>query len=329
MAPVILLAPNTGPGVGLGHLERILALADALLGRADPVVVTGSDGPEAERVAARGHVTWASDDAWPDRALAASNAVGAVVTVVDGYEMAPGAQTALRRRGRLVVVDDTNGPCDCDLLVNPAPGGDRLAPPDGVAQVLAGAAYALLASDYLEARAVRERGGVDKDSIAVVTGGANFGDLQSELVGALRGAAPGAILHVAVGPRASAPDAAEGLVVHRSPPTLAGLLAASALYVGSAGGSAVQAACVGVPAVVIPVVDNQVDQAAALALAGCAVAIPMGANRSAVVEPVRALLADPDRAEAMSAAGRRAVDGRGTERVARAIMELAATRSTS
>lgn len=58
-------------------------------------------------------------------------------------------------------------------------------------------------------------------------------------------------------------------------------------------------------------------------------AITVGADPSSVVEPVRALLADPARIAAMSAAGRRAVDGRGAERVARAIMELAATPGAS
>ncbi len=329
MAPVILLAPDCGPDVGLGHLERALALADALQGNAEPVIVTGPDGPEGDRVRARGHLHRAGDDAWPDRALAAADAVGAVVAVLDGYESSLTTQARLRRGRRLVLVDDTNGSSDCDLLVNPAPGAQTLLRPDGAGEVLAGASYALLADAYLEARSERERGGVDPQSVAVVTGGATLGDLQPQLLRALRQAIPDATLHVVVGPRGSEPEAAAGLVVHSSPPTLAGLLAMCAMYVGSAGGSAVQAACVGLPAVVIPMVDNQAQQAAALAAAGCAVALPMGADPTKIAEPARAIAGDQTRREAMSAAGRELVDGRGAERVAQAILELVVARSAS
>jgi spore coat polysaccharide biosynthesis predicted glycosyltransferase SpsG len=195
--------------------------------------------------------------------------------------------------------------------------------------VLAGAAYALISIAYLEARAARDRDGIDPGSVAVVSGGADVGELQSSLLAALRQAVPDATLHVVVGPRGLTPGAAPRLVVHQSPPTLGQVLATCAVYVGAAGGSAVQAGCVGVPAVVIPIVENQIAQATALADAGCAVALPLGAGPANLAEPVRELLADPGLAEAMSAAGRRAIDGRGAERVAQALLELAATRSGS
>jgi spore coat polysaccharide biosynthesis predicted glycosyltransferase SpsG len=49
-----------------------------------------------------------------------------------------------------------------------------------------------------------------------------------------------------------------------APRSLAEALSSAAIYVGAAGTTAVQAACVGIPAVVTAAVPNQVAQAAAL-----------------------------------------------------------------
>ncbi|MGA8360909.1 MAG: UDP-2,4-diacetamido-2,4,6-trideoxy-beta-L-altropyranose hydrolase, partial [Candidatus Dormiibacterota bacterium] len=95
------------------------------------------------------------------------------------------------------------------------------------------------------------------------------------------------------------------------------------VYVGAAGTTAVQAACVGTPAVITAAVANQATQAAALSAAGCATL----AAGSELAEACLALLDDPARLASMSAAGRALVDGRGATRVAEAVRNLVTARA--
>jgi UDP-2,4-diacetamido-2,4,6-trideoxy-beta-L-altropyranose hydrolase len=108
-----------------------------------------------------------------------------------------------------------------------------------------------------------------------------------------------------------------------APPHLADVLATSTVYVGAAGTTAVQAACVGTPAVITVAVSNQKAQADALARAGCAVVT----DTALMAATCLTLLDDPDQRESMAARGRTLVDGGGAARVAEAIRTLVAARA--
>ena len=103
-----------------------------------------------------------------------------------------------------------------------------------------------------------------------------------------------------------------------APTSLADALARATVYVGAAGTTAVQAACVGVPAVINDAVANQSAQAAALAAAGCAVVV----DSDDLATECLKLLDDPARCDAMADRGRGLVDGRGASRVADAVRRL-------
>ena len=97
---------------------------------------------------------------------------------------------------------------------------------------------------------------------------------------------------------------------------LADALAGATVYVGAAGTTAVQAACVGIPPVITAVVPNQVAQAAALADGGCAVvadAAGLAARVSATARRSGSL-----RADGGSGSGPRRRTGRGAGRRSRA-----------
>ncbi len=108
-----------------------------------------------------------------------------------------------------------------------------------------------------------------------------------------------------------------------APPDLADVLAVCTVYVGAAGTTALQAACVGTPAVITPAVPNQQAQAEALARAGCALV----ADTALMAGACLTLLDDSDARATMAARGRALVDGRGAERVAEAIRHLVAARA--
>lgn len=326
VTPYALLAPDCGSGVGLGHLERMLALADAL--RPDleiGLIIPEGDVALRQRVIDRAHTPLDVPGPTAQRVDAAVRDARSVhVVVLDGYVFDVAMQRRIRERAPLTVVDDLRFPTDCDLAVNPSPGGDEMRP-SGAATFLGGAAYALLRTSFLEARGLVNSRGRPQRTVLVSTGATDLGGLaehvSSEL---LRRDATVEVVRV-VGPDTPVDtrhdDPRVRLLV--APAGLADALAGASIYVGAAGTTAVQAACVGIPSVLTAAVPNQTAQAAALAAAGCAVVAGVNDLATQCLQ----LLDDPARCEQMAALGRAAVDGKGAARVATAVRNLTAARA--
>lgn len=316
-----LLVPDCGAGVGLGHLERMLALADALRPGVDSaLVLPAGDAALRDRVAARGHQAVELPGDAPARALAGAQRFSADAIVLDGYGFDTAMQATLRARAPVLVVDDLAHPCACDLAVNPAPAGETVRPP-GAGAFLGGAAFALIPPAVVAARDRALAGGRAPRTVLVSSGGTDPGRLVARTAAELLSRDAGVLVTAVVGPEMRPDDlpSDKRLEVLLSPPSLAGALASATVYAGAAGTTALQAACVGLPAVVTAVADNQHAQAAALAAAGCAVVCEPGQLATTVLH----LLDDAPRRRAMSAAGRQLVDGAGAARVADAVRGLA------
>jgi UDP-2,4-diacetamido-2,4,6-trideoxy-beta-L-altropyranose hydrolase len=325
VTPRALLAADCGRGVGLGHLERMLALADELRPDVEVVVLIPDDEELRRRVGARGHATIEREGETPARVTAAVDQSPPFdVVVIDGYVFDAGLQRRLRRRAALTVVDDLGLAADCDLAVNPSPGGESLRP-SGATTFLGGAMYALIRSSVVHARDVALQRGRDVRSVLVSTGATDAASLGRSLSGALLDRDATVEVTRIVGPDSidQAGDSRPRERVVVAPPDLADGLAAATVYVGAAGTTAVQAACVGCPAVITATASNQNAQAAALAAAGCAVV----ADARDLVDACLALLDDPARRAQMAVRGRDLVDGKGASRVADAIRHLVAARA--
>jgi spore coat polysaccharide biosynthesis predicted glycosyltransferase SpsG len=326
VTPRALLAADCGRGVGLGHLERMLALAEALRPEVEVLVlVPDDDAALRQRVIDRGYAPITARGDTPLRvasAVAASPAFD--VVVLDGYVFDVELQRRLRERAPLTVVDDLRLLADCDLAVNPSPGGEALRP-EGARAFLGGAAYALIRASVVSAREVVSRGEREPRSVLVSTGATDPVGLGVSVSHALLDRDPTVAVTRVVGPDSIEPaDKAwprESLLV--APPDLAGRLATATVYVGAAGTTAVQAACVGCPAVIAAVVSNQEAQAAALAAAGCAVVV----DPPDLAEACLTLVDDPARRAEMAKRGRILVDGQGAARVAAEIRHLVAARA--
>jgi len=111
--------------------------------------------------------------------------------------------------------------------------------------------------------------------------------------------------------------------LHVGLPSLAGLMARADLALGAAGTASWERACLGLPCLVVPVAENQVQGARALEAAGVARCL----NLEAVADPVALLQAvllelldAPDQLLAMSEACLQLGDGRGVARVAAALL---------
>ena len=316
-----LLAPDCGHGVGLGHLERMLALADALQPDASiSLILPAGDSMLRRRVEDRGHEVVEAPGATPARVESVAVTTRSVdLLVLDGYVFDVSLQSRLRELAPLTVVDDLGLPAACDLAVNPSPGGERMRP-DGATSFLGGAAYALLRAAFAEAREIVMRNGRSPRTVLVSTGATDVDGIAERVsVELLSRDAEVEILRV-VGP-----DAQDVSGTHQprlqllvAPASLADALARATVYAGAAGTTAVQAACVGIPAVISDVVANQSAQAAALAEAGCAVVVDSDHLGSECLK----LLDDAARGDAMADRGRALVDGRGAWRVAEAFRRL-------
>lgn len=315
-----VLIPDCGGDVGLGHLERMLALADALgADVAARVVVPAGDAGLARRVAERGHNAIELAGSTAERAVAAGDSLSADVIVLDGYVFTLDVQRRLRATAPLVVVDDLGLPTAGDLAVNPSVGGERLRP-EGAEAFVGGPDYALLSSAFLAARATVLELGHPPRTALVSSGATNLLDITEGFVDEVLARDATVYVVAVLGPEAVGTELPDDprLEVLVAPSSLAAALARATVYAGAAGTTALQAACVGVPAVITAAVPNQVGPAAALVAAGCAVATEPRDLAAACLR----LLDDPDRRDRMADAGRALVDGHGAARLADRVRTL-------
>ena len=115
--------------------------------------------------------------------------------------------------------------------------------------------------------------------------------------------------------------------LHVGLPALAGLMARADLALGAAGTTSWERACLGLPALVVPVAENQIQGARALQAAGVAHCLDLQNVADPVVawqDSLTALLVNPDSLRTMSEACLQLGDGRGLARVVAALLGPAA-----
>jgi spore coat polysaccharide biosynthesis predicted glycosyltransferase SpsG/ribosomal protein S18 acetylase RimI-like enzyme len=334
----LLLRADAGPAIGVGHLSRCVALAEAAVAR-------------GWRVSLAGSVVGAD---WLLRRLAALDvpvvpptdltAHGADVVVVDHYGI--GELPDVRAAARLVSFEDGRfGRRAADVVVdaNLAP---TARPADGSPLLLAGPRFAPLRSEVVSAR---DRG--SRPGGALVSGAAARdreprpdGSLGSEVVardwasrpdGPLRvvvvmggSAAAGAVsaamaalsrVDLPMTVRAISPSpvpAPDGRFTVEPPtPDLPALLAGADLVLSAAGVTLLELCCLGVPAALVQLADNQAAGYRAAVGGGLAAGLGTVADLPAAVPALRALLEDPARRATLGRAAASVVDGRGADRI--------------
>jgi spore coat polysaccharide biosynthesis predicted glycosyltransferase SpsG len=277
------------PDAGLGHLTRSSAVVAALRARGATVECVGHGARAARTV---------DGVRWTPGALPRG-----VPLLVDSYTLDPAAV-----EGRCAWFDDGGRgvPSRAEVLISPA--GEA----DGDRRRLHGLAWSCVRPVFWGEPAVPVPDAVDR--VLVASGGGDPRGAAARLSAAVREALPRARVRVVVGPLAgAAPEGVEPVV---APPDLAGEIRAAGIVVCLAGQTALEAACLGVPAVVVAAVENQRPNADRLAAAGAAVSVALDGPLG---EEIGALAADRARREAMAAAARTAVDGFGALRVAAVI----------
>jgi UDP-2,4-diacetamido-2,4,6-trideoxy-beta-L-altropyranose hydrolase len=335
--------------VGLGHLDRCLALAVALRDAGVESVFLGwGVAGTLERAATAGFAVnavaaarpWGDDDL--STTVAAAVRHGAEIVVVDSESASAAYLHALRASGMFVVaIDDLAAhPFSCQLVVNNNADATELpyASSTGDTEFLLGPRYALLGPEFRDMPLDRAELPATP-TIFVTMGGFDRRDLMPRLVTGLGRLPEEFAITAVVGPFSTnlgeVQRAAEGLarlvrVVH-APTDMASLILDATLAVTAAGQTLYRLARLGCPAVALEVAENQRGQLAALARAGVLCAVPLSPDRdvSAVIASAYALLRSPvDRAR-MRAAGQALVDGAGAGRVVTAILSGVARESAA
>ncbi len=347
---------DSGTVIGAGHLTRCLTLAGALAQHGVTSHFVGRDhaGHLLDLARAAGHETivlkatttaasdpgtWlgAEPDADANATLHALRDLGPIDwLILDHYGVDATWHDLVHRAGaRTMAIDDlANRPLRIDVLLDHNFGAKdkpyaHVAPG---AQKLLGPAYALLdprlqhARAHARATAPRPEG---DSRVLISLGGSDPDDTTSWVLTTLSDdLALTSAIDVVIGRSHPAPhavhDACKALphaTLHVQTSDMPGLLADADLAIGAGGVSTLERACIGIPTVAVSLAPNQLPALRALDRAGLLVHVEGYRDEPAKVrQAYHALIADHERRRRMSTACRRAVDGRGLERVVDALI---------
>ncbi len=329
-----LFRVEAGPGVGLGHLSRCLALALWLRegGAESGFVMTGPDKDAPARVEKEGFpvlgrqgISKPGSGQDASELAGLSRETGASWLVVDGYDFGPEFFQVLRRSAAaaILAVDDYLGAVEADLILNQNLAVDRSIYDQAGAGLLIGPDFCLLPPGF-EDRKPREypdRAG----RILVTTGGGDPKQMTAPVMAALS-RLPGLEVDVIQGPFNKNSYAASGkkgsrFHYHRSLPSLVPLIQKADLAVMSLGVTTWEMAALGLPFVMLPHHPAQVPTARWLEENGYATLgmEPGRFQEGRFLEAVQGLLNDRDELGRRSRALTGLVDGRGGTRVAAAM----------
>lgn len=339
--------------IGGGHLMRCLALADALSEAGANVTFLAAAMPDAlaDRVRRAGHALELIPAAaglmregpdWEEPALseneqradaeATAAAVGdAEWLVVDHYLLHSRWHSAARSFARsILVIDDlANRPYDCDVLLDQTFGrtaGDYAGRVPEGARVLASTTYALLRPEFDRERPAalaRRQAGGPVGRILVSMGTADPDGITARIVEQVLAAAPSCAVDVVLGPQGESFGHVRALAasnprisVHVDTDRMAELMRDADLAIGAAGSTSWERCCLGLPAIVLAMAENQRLAAENLERAG---AIMLANSGETAGSHLRRLLPDERSIATMAAAAAALVDGQGSRRVVEAM----------
>jgi UDP-2,4-diacetamido-2,4,6-trideoxy-beta-L-altropyranose hydrolase len=308
-----------GPRIGLGHVMRSIALAQAVRARGARTVFAMSEGPAAALPARHGFRVTPLRSRAP--AALAPLCARADWVVLDGYDFGELYPTLHRQGVRVCAVMDQPPRPPADLVVNPNLSARPVRQP-----ALWGARFALVRDEFRRARRVPRAGRL---RLLLMFGGSDVAGLTARTLGWLAGnrGLPPLEVTAVVGPlapgraaiaRAAARCGARLLV---APPDLPAVMASSDLAVTAAGSSVLEMLRLGVVPLMATVADNQRGIAPAVERAGAGLDLGRAADLEGAAL-TEALLRAAGKRRSMAAAGRRLVDGEGALRVARALERI-------
>jgi spore coat polysaccharide biosynthesis predicted glycosyltransferase SpsG/RimJ/RimL family protein N-acetyltransferase len=334
----VAIRADAGRSLGAGHFARASAVAEALCtgSAAEVLLVTAEEGAPlvpsyfASNVGVLAIRPEHSNPTGTMRALSKQGFAPEVVYLDQYGEVREWEAQAAEGGTRLVVLDDLDEASSADVIVRPQGGAAE----GRASVVLRGPAYLPLSSHIAAAaRHSPARKGRARPKLNVCFGGT---DPTGETGKALQALAEldGLDADVVIGPRTridpSLLEAAKALphvTLHHAPSQeqLADLMRKADLALGAGGVMLWERLCLGLPALVIAVAQNQQAQIHSMSAAGAIRFLGKSADvTSETIARAVSDLANDERARrAMSKIGRGLVDGRGALRLAAWIKALA------
>ena len=333
----LLLRADASPQIGMGHVMRCLALAQAWQdhgGRAC-FVRAGSADAFDERLATEGVdlrrlgcAAGSPEDAAATRTLARE--LHAAAVVLDGYHFDTSFQARLRGDAvPLLCVDDNAhaGEYVADWVLNQNLHAEpslyaRHAPHT---RLLLGPEFALLRRDFTRWRDWPRETPAQVRRVLVTLGGSDPDNVTASVLAALEQLAlPDLEVVVVVGGASRHYETLRaglrlpGARLRRNVTDMPELMRWADLAVTAGGSTCWEAACLGLPLCSLVIAENQLASARRLARAGTAEVMepgPAGWEPDKLAGVLDALAHNSARRAQMTTAGRALVDGRGAERV--------------
>lgn len=328
--PTAVFRTDASARIGMGHLLRCLALAEALTARGwrTCFVVRKARGEDPYHVLGpitRDVVTlpFNADLAQDVRRTAdCARERGAAVTIVDTYQATAGYLGDLRKDGPVMYIDDLARIRDgFDLLLNYNVGFTsrdyRKVSPD--AKVLLGPRYCLMRREVSTVRAgmsARPRAPRVASELLVTLGGGAQGRTMRKVLGALAG--EGWLRRATITAERWKGPADRRLRFVGFTKDLPRLMRRHPMALTAGGSTCYQLALLGVPMVILTIADNQRRIAEGMDSLGAGISLGAVKHLSpdTISRALRGLANSPSRRSGMSEIGMRAVDGKGCERVA-------------
>ena len=331
MGETVLLAAPASATIGLGHVARLSALGSGLRAQgARTLFVTNS---REERVHAfiqqEGAELSPASSLAPSSLVEAAGACGATRIAIDSYTVTAAELRQLRESGLDVLfVDDAGLPpsAEASLVVNPnffgADVGYLLR--DG-ARLLAGPSYALLRPEFAKARDATAPPHEGPVRVLVTLGGADPLGLLPRFIDALAASGERLTADILVGAADPKIDLAResakklpGSTVTVAAADMANRILRADAVISAAGSTCLEIACIGRPALVVPVADNQVPVADFLERGGLMSVVSTRGSVPELVLAIRSLLGGLSSVESCAriSSQRCLVDGGGASRVA-------------
>jgi len=291
---------DASPQIGMGHVMRCIALAQAWIDRGGKVILFTDELPPAlkQRLEAENIEIRASSDVAPD------------CIVLDGYHFTPKQRCAFKQAGRpLLIVDDLadSDLSAADLILNHNAYATPVMYPGQ--RSLCGSRYTLLRREF-STRAMRTNFSGPAKTVLITMGGS---DPRNDTLAVLQQLAEHTDLHLCVligaaNPHVESLRAVSGIELIIQPPNLPEIMQQADVAITAAGSTCWELASLGVPMLLKVIADNQQGIADYL--------VSHAAGRMFDLDALRELLADAEARQTLAQNARRLVDGRGAGRVA-------------
>jgi len=329
----ILIKTNASETIGFGHLRRCITLANALCAFGDSVGFVINDDQEAILLLKQEQFTYyivtSQDDQNFVETKSVINKSKAVVLIVDSYNI--NLEAFSRLSVPCVYMDDFGLQSDyIDIILNPSIEGQ----PNGKGHTnyLYGPKYVLLRESFQHAEVKEINTTVRR--VLITMGGGDKDNWTSKFLVWANEINPNIQFSVVIGPFFAKPviKAIElvakklgNVMLHYSPKNIGLLMAEADMAISAGGQTLFEMAALGLPAIVVALVENQQLNVNLLNDKGVIASIGKITDVSlqeSFVNHYNLMLSDQHCRQAMSLAGMRVVDGKGAKRVANKIYEL-------